>query len=773
MFSQNSSDKESFIRQANEARERRTLEKKKLSSAIRIQALYRGYRARKTIINHIESELNNAFCGIDVKDVDSLNSKSYLSKQLFNLINRFLFLNNLKHSNRNSMGKTLVLNLSSYLILNITNSDFKHSYMGLILSKDNFQSFLGQTHKILKKFINIMHELNIKDLNDYRIFTNLINFFTILCDSKYWKCFPTSNRNEMLEKTLQEISKNYTISLKNNSFFEKLMIHMIQNSKNHVPIIKPNTFNYIFNLTFNVLDENEFYVEQKVLKLNDYKQIANFLNNLLYHVVANGLIDLKLLDQDPYFTVFHQLLFSLYVKDCRRSFTDKSEFWTIKEMRIKNFMEDLEKESKNALFIINKIPHVVPLKYRIEILKNKIEKDKQIVLGEDCSSLKISIRRNRLVEDAYRNLSSLSSNLLKSPIRITFINEFGLKEAGIDQDGVFKEFLQQTIQNLLNPEFNLFKLTSDQFLYPSAASYFVEDHLQMFQFAGKLIAKAVYESLVIDTEFAPFFLRQIAGYRSQFSYSFLDDLVTLDQDLYKNLNFIKHDQNVDDLELNFTHSEHHLGKLITHELVPSGELIKVTNTNKIKYIHLMAHFKLHRQIKDQINAFNEGFKSIIRQDWINMFSVTEIQRLISGCLNDLNIEDLKKNVQYWGGLHSSHRLVKWLWEIVENDFDQEEKSLFLKFVTSSPKPPLMGFSTLNPQFTIRCVEAEEEEGTIYDSSLKGFFKTLMNIGGTNTSRLPTSSTCFNLLKLPNYSKKSTLRDKLRYAIRSNSGFELS
>lgn len=49
----------------------------------------------------------------------------------------------------------------------------------------------------------------------------------------------------------------------------------------------------------------------------------------------------------------------------------------------------------------------------------------------------------------------------------------------------------------------------------------------------------------------------------------------------------------------------------------------------------------------------------------------------------------------------------------------------------------------------------------------------MNIGGNDTLRLPTSSTCFNLLKIPNYSKKSTLRDKLRYAIKSNSGFELS
>ena len=40
-------------------------------------------------------------------------------------------------------------------------------------------------------------------------------------------------------------------------------------------------------------------------------------------------------------------------------------------------------------------------------------------------------------------------------------------------------------------------------------------------------------------------------------------------------------------------------------------------------------------------------------------------------------------------------------------------------------------------------------------------------------RLPTASTCFNLLKLPNYSKKATLKEKLRLAISMNTGFELS
>ena len=64
---------------------------------------------------------------------------------------------------------------------------------------------------------------------------------------------------------------------------------------------------------------------------------------------------------------------------------------------------------------------------------------------------------------------------------------------------------------------------------------------------------------------------------------------------------------------------------------------------RIKYIHLLALFKLHKQIKKQVYAFNEGFKSIIKQEWLNMFSIPEVQRLISGSCHDIDFEDLKYN----------------------------------------------------------------------------------------------------------------------------------
>ena len=36
----------------------------------------------------------------------------------------------------------------------------------------------------------------------------------------------------------------------------------------------------------------------------------------------------------------------------------------------------------------------------------------------------------------------------------------GLDEAGIDQDGVFKEFLEETIQKVFDPSLNLFRVRS-------------------------------------------------------------------------------------------------------------------------------------------------------------------------------------------------------------------------------------------------------------------------------------------------------------------------
>lgn len=63
--------------------------------------------------------------------------------------------------------------------------------------------------------------------------------------------------------------------------------------------------------------------------------------------------------------------------------------------------------------------------------------------------------------------------------------------------------------------------------------------------------------------------------------------------------------------------------------------------HRISYIHLMAHFRMHTQIKSQTAALIGGFRSLIRPEWTRMFSTPELQRLISGDNAEIDLEDLK------------------------------------------------------------------------------------------------------------------------------------
>lgn len=526
-----------------------------------------------------------------------------------------------------------------------------------------------------------------------------------------------------------------------------------------------------------LLDDMEMYEQQHPFKLSDFIILSNVLNIFLYKIIVGNLIDIKTIQSNKLFQSLHILLMLLYRRDSRRSYTPPGH-WLIKEIKVPSFLADLDKGRRVPQLLLQTMPHIIPHEDRVRLFRKYIANEKTVLgLTESACACPqptiITVHRNRIVEDGHRQLAPLPPQSLKGVIRVRFINEQGLDEAGVDQDGVFKEFLEETIKKVIDPSLNLFKTTSEERLYPCPTSYLQDNHLGLFEFVGRMLGKAVYEGIVIDVPFASFFLSHVLGQTSQANYSYIDELPSLDEELYRSLSYIKHyEGDVSDLDLTFSLDEDNMGKIETHELIPGGKAISVTNENKITYIHLMAHFRMRVQIKHQTAAFIKGFKSIINPDWLTHFSTPELQRLISGDNVPLDLKDLRRHTQYYGGFHDSHRVVGWLWDILDKDFTEEEKAMFLKFVTSCSKPPLLGFAYLEPPFSIRCVEVgdDEDTGDTIGSVIRGFF-TIRKKDPQN--RLPTSSTCFNLLKLPNYQKKSTLREKLRYAVTCRTGFELS
>ncbi|XP_045698199.1 ubiquitin-protein ligase E3B isoform X1 [Phyllostomus hastatus] len=527
-----------------------------------------------------------------------------------------------------------------------------------------------------------------------------------------------------------------------------------------------------------ILDDIEVYEEQISFKLEELVTISSFLNSFVFKMIWDGIVENAKGETLELFQSVHGWLMVLYERDCRRRFASE-DHWLRKDLKPSVLFQELDKDRKRAQLVLQYIPHVIPHKNRVLLFRNMVTKEKEKLGLVETSSASphvthITIRRSRMLEDGYEQLRQLSQHAMKGVIRVKFVNDLGVDEAGIDQDGVFKEFLEEIIKRVFDPALNLFKTTNgDERLYPSPTSYIHENYLQLFEFVGKMLGKAVYEGIVVDVPFASFFLSQLLGHHHSVFYSSVDELPSLDSEFYKNLTSIKrYDGDIADLGLTLSYDEDVMGQLVCHELVPGGKTIPVTNENKISYIHLMAHFRMHTQIKNQTAALISGFRSIIKPEWIRMFSTPELQRLISGDNAEIDLEDLKKHTVYYGGFHGSHRVIIWLWDILASDFTPSERAMFLKFVTSCSRPPLLGFAYLKPPFSIRCVEVSDDQdtGDTLGSVLRGFFTIRKREPG---GRLPTSSTCFNLLKLPNYSKKSVLREKLRYAISMNTGFELS
>ncbi|KAF9078553.1 hypothetical protein BDP27DRAFT_1309750 [Rhodocollybia butyracea] len=353
----------------------------------------------------------------------------------------------------------------------------------------------------------------------------------------------------------------------------------------------------------------------------------------------------------------------------------------------------------------------------------------------------VTVRRGSVAQDGFDHLSDAD---LKNPIQIVFVDQWGQEEAGIDGGGVFKEFFTSLCKEVFDTDRGLWLSNENNELYPNPHAYATEAHsLNWYRFIGRILGKAMYEGILVDVAFAGFFLAKWLGRQS-----FLDDLASLDPEVYKGLVFLKHHTgNFEDLSLNFTVEVEEFGTTRTIDLLRNGSNIPVTKENRLQYIYLVCHFKLSKQIKLQSEAFFEGLSEMIDPKWIRMFNQQELQILLGGVNSPIDLDDLKAHTNYGGLYSSSEPTIVAFWNVV-NAFDQEQRRALLRFVTSCSRPPLLGFKELVPNFAIR------------DS-------------GGDQNRLPTSSTCVNLLKLPRYTNERILRTKLLQAITSNAGFDLS
>ncbi|OIW25055.1 hypothetical protein CONLIGDRAFT_582880 [Coniochaeta ligniaria NRRL 30616] len=458
------------------------------------------------------------------------------------------------------------------------------------------------------------------------------------------------------------------------------------------------------------------------------------------------------------------------------------------------------------LEILRKMPFVIPFETRVQIFRQFVGLDKHRRRGghidpdrwrlwvmsqtsdpfdprtrpnHPLARHEAKVKRGQVFQDALKEFYQLGDGL-KEPIQITFVDQFDTVEAGIDGGGVTKEFLMSVTKEAFTDQHSLMVANNKNAFYPNPCALdqrlevlrqagvrkgsaewheSVNELLREYEFLGRIVGKCLYEGILIDIVFAPFFLLKWATSGSETAYrANINDLREMDDELYQGmLNLKNYPGDVSELGLDFTINDQisYPGepvRTVTRNLVPDGENMLVTNENRPLYISYVARHRLAVQPHAQTKAFLRGLGSIIDPGWLSMFNQNELQRLVGGDSSEIDVEDLRANTQYSGVYQigddgQEHPTVQMFWEVMHGLEDHERRDV-LKYVTSTPRAPLLGFSQLRPQFTIRD-------------------------GGSDQERLPSASTCVNLLKLPQYQSAKTLKSKLLYAVTSGAGFDLS
>ena len=402
--------------------------------------------------------------------------------------------------------------------------------------------------------------------------------------------------------------------------------------------------------------------------------------------------------------------------------------------------------------ILRTCPFLVSFKRRLKLFERLVTTNRQNIQGRNDGhsfrpGVHVNITRGRVLEDGLIHLNKLGRDLRKRLI-VSYVNEAGVNEAGLDAGGLFKEFWTDLSTQSFDPNYALFLVTEqDGCLYPNPSSRAAhgQDSIVLFQFLGRILGKSLYEGITIQPQFAHFFLSFLKG---DYNYlHMLPDLHTMDATLYNNLMFLKtYEGDASDLCLTFAISTNEFGNNSELDLIPNGANIEVTDNNKHRYIELMAKYHVCDRLKEQSEAFTRGLWDVIDKRWLGIFNEPELQVLISGPADGMiDVLDMKANTHYVGGYHSLDRHISRFWKVVSS-LDKKQQAHLLRFVTSCERPPPLGFASMNPPFTIQRVSG---------------------------NKLPTASTCFNVLKLPVYNNEHLLRERLIYAIECGTGFELA
>ncbi|XP_029465562.1 probable E3 ubiquitin-protein ligase HERC4 isoform X2 [Rhinatrema bivittatum] len=344
------------------------------------------------------------------------------------------------------------------------------------------------------------------------------------------------------------------------------------------------------------------------------------------------------------------------------------------------------------------------------------------------------VRRENIVGDAMEVLRKTKNIDYKKPLKVIFVGE-----EAVDAGGVRKEFFLLIMRELLDPKYGMFRYYEESRLIWFSDQTFEDSDL--FHLIGVVCGLAIYNFTIVDLHFPLVLYKKLLNKKPT-----LDDLKELMPDVGRSMQQLL-DYPEDNIEetfcINFTITVENFGATEVKELVPNGDNIPVNQENKQEYVEAYVDYIFNKSVASLFDAFHAGFHKVCGGKVLQLFQPSELQSMVIGNTN-YDWKELEKNTEYKGDYWAEHTTIKLFWEVF-HELPLEKKKQFLLFLTGSDRIPILGMKSL------KLVIQPTAGGEYY---------------------LPVAHTCFNLLDLPKYTDKETLKSKLIQAIDHYEGFNL-
>uniref|UniRef100_A0A8C2J7X3 HECT and RLD domain containing E3 ubiquitin protein ligase 4 n=1 Tax=Cyprinus carpio TaxID=7962 RepID=A0A8C2J7X3_CYPCA len=346
----------------------------------------------------------------------------------------------------------------------------------------------------------------------------------------------------------------------------------------------------------------------------------------------------------------------------------------------------------------------------------------------------LMVRRENVVGDSMEVLRKSKNVHYKKPLKVMFVGE-----EAVDAGGVRKEFFLLIMKELLDPKYGMFRYYEESRLIWFAHNTF--EDIDLFHLIGVVCGLAIYNLTIVELNFP------LALYKKLLKKTpTLEDLKELMPDVGRSLQQLL-DYTEDDFEetfcLNFTITEEIFGTTEVLELVPNGTDISVNKSNRQEFVNAYVDYIFNTSVAPQFSAFYAGFHKVCGGKVLELFQPSELQAMVIGNTN-YDWKELEKSTEYKGEYWADHPTIKMFWEVF-HELTLEKKKQFLLFLTGSDRIPILGMKSL---------------------------ALVIQPTGGGEQYFPVAHTCFNLLDLPKYTNKETLKEKLLHAIEHIQGFNL-